>query len=95
MVAYMIARVNVTDPEQYENYKALSPGAIAAHGGKFIARGGETATLEGDDDGRRVVIVEFPSLEAIKTFYDSPEYLKARAARDGAADGHFIAVEGL
>jgi len=95
MVAYMIARVKVTDPEQYENYKALSPGAIAAHGGKFIARGGETATLEGDDDGRRVVIVEFPSLEAIKTFYDSPEYLEARAARDGAADGHFIAVEGL
>lgn len=95
MAAYMIARVKVTDPEQYEKYKALSPGAIAAHGGKFIARGGETVTLEGEDDGRRIVIVEFPSLEAAKTFYDSPEYKKARAEREGAADGHFILVDGM
>jgi uncharacterized protein (DUF1330 family) len=95
MVAYMIARIKVTDPDRYENYKALSPGAIATHGGKFIARGGETVTLEGNEDGMRVVIVEFPSLEAVKTFYDSPEYTEARAAREGAAEGHFIAVEGL
>ena len=95
MSAYIIAKINVTDPEQYENYKALSPGAIAAHGGKFLARGGNHETLEGDDEIRRVVILEFATYQQAKTFYNSPEYLKARAARDGAAEGQFVLVEGI
>jgi uncharacterized protein (DUF1330 family) len=95
MPAYLIARINVTDPEQYENYKALSPGAIAAHGGRFLARGGETAVLEGEPEDRRVVVIEFPSMEQARIFYDSPEYLEARAAREGAAEGQFLLVDGL
>jgi uncharacterized protein (DUF1330 family) len=95
MPAYMVARITVTDPEKYEGYKALSPGAIAAYGGKFLARGGEVAMLEGEPEDRRVVIVEFPSVEQAKVFYDSPEYLEARAAREGAAEGQFMVVEGL
>ena len=95
MPAYVIARINVTDPEKYEGYKALSPAAIAAYGGKFLARGGEVSMLEGEPEDRRVVIVEFPSVEQAKIFYDSPEYLEARAARAGAAEGQFMVVEGL
>ena len=95
MPAYVIARVKVTDPEQYENYKALSPGAIAAYGGRFIARGGATEVLEGEPEDRRVVIVEFPSMDQARTFYDSPEYREARAARAGAAEGQFLLVEGV
>jgi len=95
MPAYVIARINVTDPEKYEGYKALSPGAIAAYGGKFLARGGEVAVLEGEPEDRRVVIVEFPSVEQAKVFYDSPEYIEARAARAGAAEGQFLLVEGV
>ena len=95
MAAYVIARINVTDPEKYEGYKALSPGAIAAYGGKFLARGGDVSVLEGEGEDRRVVIVEFPSVEQAKIFYDSPEYLEARAARAGAAEGQFLLVEGL
>lgn len=95
MAAYVIARINVTDPEKYEGYKALSPGAIAAYGGKFLARGGEVALLEGEPEDRRVVVVEFPSLEQAKIFYDSPEYREARAAREGAAEGQFLVVEGV
>ena len=95
MPAYVIARINVTDPEKYEGYKALSPGAIAAYGGKFLARGGEVAVLEGEPEDRRVVIVEFPSVEQAKVFYDSPEYIEARAARAGAAQGQFLLVEGV
>ena len=95
MPAYLVARINVTDPEKYEGYKALSPGAIAAYGGRFLARGGETAVLEGEAEDRRVVIVEFPSMEQARTFYDSPEYLEARAARAGAAEGQFLLVDGL
>lgn len=94
MTAYAIVRVHVTDPDQYKNYMALSPGAVEAHGGKFIARGGEAEVLEGDADDRRVVLLEFPSMEAARTFYDSPEYLEARAARAGAAEMHMQIVEG-
>ena len=95
MPAYVIARITVTDPEKYEAYKALSPAAVAAYGGRFLARGGAVATLEGDEETRRVVVLEFPSLDQAQRFYDSPEYARARAARAGAASAQFIAVEGL
>ncbi len=94
MAAYLIARVKVTDPEQYEKYKALTPAAVAAHGGKFIARGGETVTLDGEEEERRVVVIEFPSFVVANNFYDSPEYKIARAERENAADGQFVIVDG-
>jgi uncharacterized protein (DUF1330 family) len=94
MPAYLIARVNITDAEKYEDYKKLSPAAIAAYGGKFLSRGGDVETLEGETESRRVVIVEFPDMEAARAFYDSPQYRKARAAREGAAEAQFIIVEG-
>ncbi len=95
MPAYLVARIRVTNPEKYRGYMALSPAAIEKHGGRFLARGGETVTLEGEPEERRVVIVEFPSLEAARTFYDSPEYREARAAREGAAEAQFFVVEGI
>ncbi len=95
MPAYLVARIRVTDPEKYRDYMALSPAAIEKHGGRFLARGGEVVTLEGEPEERRVVIVEFPSLEAARAFYDSPEYREARAAREGAAEAQFFVVEGI
>ncbi len=95
MPAYLVARIRVTDPEKYRDYMALSPAAIEKHGGRFLARGGKVVTLEGAPEERRVVIVAFPSLEAARTFYDSPEYREARAARAEAADAQFFVVEGL
>lgn len=94
MAAYVITEIEVTNPDQYEHYKALSPGAVAAHGGRFIVRGGETAVLEGDWRPTRLVVVEFPSLKQARTFYDSPEYRKARDARAGAANFRMVAVAG-
>ena len=95
MPAYLVARVNVTDPEKYEAYKKLSPAAIAAFGGRFLSRGGNLETLEGAPETRRVVIVEFPDMQAARDFYDSPQYRKARAAREGAAEAQFFIVEGI
>ena len=95
MSAFVIARVNVTDPEKYENYKALAPATIAKYQGEYVARGGETVTLEGEAETHRVVVLRFASLEAAKTWYHSPEYQAAKKEREGAADGSFIAVEGL
>ena len=95
MAAYMIARVRVTDSDQYKRYAAATPAVIAEFGGKFIARGGETVTLEGLEEDRRVVIVEFPSLDKAKEFYTSAEYQRTRALREGAADVEIVAIEGV
>ncbi len=95
MPAYVIVDCEVTDPVKYEQYKALAPAAIARHGGRYLARGGETAVLEGNRQLHRVVVLEFPSLAAAKAFYDSPEYVAARAVRAGAANMDIVAVEGM
>ena len=94
MPAYLIADVEVTDPVKYEDYRKLTPGAIAKFGGKFLARGGQTSVLEGDWRPHRVVIIEFPSFEQAKNFYTSVEYTAARRARAGAANARMIVVEG-
>ncbi len=94
MAAYILADVNVTDPEQYAEYRKLSSAAFDAHGVKPLARGGRTVTLEGRDPGR-IVVLEFPSVEAAQAFYDSPEYTKAREARKDAAVMNMIIVEGV
>jgi uncharacterized protein (DUF1330 family) len=95
MPAYLIVDCEVTDPARYENYKKLTPAAIAAHGGRFLVRGGATAVLEGEWQPKRVVVVEFPTLAAARAFYDSPEYRKACVEREGAAKMNIIAAEGV
>jgi len=95
MPAYVIVETDIHDPEQYERYKAASPGAVAAGGGRFLARGGEVAVLEGDWHPSRIVILEFPDLETAKRWYVSPEYEQAKALRAGAASLRLVAVEGL
>ena len=94
MTAYWIAHVTVTDPEAYQGYQALAPAAFAAHGARFLARGGAHEVLEGPALDRHVVI-EFPSLAAARACYHSPEYQAARARREGAAVAHVVIVEGL
>ena len=74
MPAYVIAMLEVTDPATYERYKAASPPTIAAAGGRYVARAAEVAALEGAHDGRRVVILEFPSIQAAKGWYDGEAY---------------------
>ena len=95
MSAYVIASVNVTDPEKYKNYMALSPGAVAAAGGKFIARGGNLKILEGEWLRPRVVIIEYPTREAAEAFYDSTLYAAARVEREGAAEFSMIVVDSV
>lgn len=95
MPGYLIARVNVTDPEQYRKYTQVTPGVIAKYGGKFIVRGGPAVTLEGPEETNRIVVIEFPSRERATEFYKSPEYTEARKLRLDASEGSFIAVEGV
>ncbi len=94
--AYIIADVKVSDPEQYKQYMALSPGAIAAAGGEFIVRGGRHETLEGQWQPNRMVVLRFPSYDAAKIFYDSERYRAARAKRAGATEYfNMVVVEGM
>ena len=94
MPAYIIADVDVTDPEGYTEYRDKIPALIAAHGGRYLARGGTTEVLEGGWKPSRTVIVEFPSFERAEQFYNSPEYQSIKKLRDGAANVQFILIEG-
>lgn len=95
MSGYIIANVRVTDPVQYEDYKKWSSAAMQTHGAEVCVRGGKTEVLEGDWQPDRLVILKFPTFEAAKAFDASPEYGKARAARQGAAIMQMIVVEGV
>ncbi len=92
--AYILADVQVTDPEQYAKYRELSTAAFAAHGVTPLVRGGKTERLEGREPAR-IVVLPFESMAAARAFYDSPEYAKARAARENAAVMNMIIVEGV
>ena len=94
MPAYLIARVDVTDPEKYESYKERTPAAVAKFGGRFLVRGGDLVTLEGRAETRRIIVIEFPSLQRAQAFYESEDYQAAKKFRDGAAEAQFLAVEG-
>jgi len=94
--AYLIADVEVSDPERYARYAALTPAAIAAAGGEFVVRAGRAESLEGHWQPGRVVVVRFPSYDVAKAFYDSAQYAAARAERAGATHRmNLIVVEGI
>lgn len=95
MAAYVIIETDVTDPEQYERYKAASPAAVEAGGGRFLARGGELDVLEGDWDPPRLVVLEFADLAAARRWYDSETYRQAKELRAGAARLRMVAVQGV
>ena len=95
MPAYVIVQIEIRDPVVYERYKALAPASIAAHGGRYVARGGQTEALEGEWKPRRVVILEFDDIARARAWLDSPEYRDARAMRHASADTQMIVVEGL
>ncbi len=94
MSAYVILDIEVTDPERYEQYKQLSTRALAAFGGRFAVRGGRVEVVEGNWSPHRVVVLEFESVAQAKAWYDSPEYQKAKAVRQGSSRSTMILVEG-
>lgn len=94
MPAYLIVQVEITDPDRCREYFVESPRVIALYGGRYIARAGEMVTLEGEENSRRIVLIEFPSLEKAKEWYHSEEYQRIKPLREGAAIGSLIAIEG-
>jgi uncharacterized protein (DUF1330 family) len=93
--AYLVCTVRVDDPDRYKKYTAKTPGLIEKHGGRFLVRGGPVEAIEGPEFGERLVIVEFPSREAAKTFYASAEYQEIMGHRTASAESRFLLAEGV
>ena len=94
MPAYVINDMKITDPQRFEEYKRLSPPTVAAYGGRFLARGGEVTALEGGWQPRRLVMLEFPSVDQAQAWLNSPEYAPARRLRQLSANSRMVVIEG-
>jgi uncharacterized protein (DUF1330 family) len=94
MAAYLIADIEVTNPAGYDEYRRQVPATVEKYGGRFVVRGGASETLEGDWGPKRVVVLEFPTMDALKRWYNSAEYKPLIALRQKNASGNVIAVQG-
>lgn len=94
MAAYIIAEVTVHNPAEYEDYKKLTPGSLKNYQGKFIVRGAQTESLEGEWHPKRIVVLEFPSVTLAKAWWASEEYAPAKALRQRTAHTKMLLVEG-
>ena len=95
MAAYLLVDIEVTDPNAYEEYRAQVPALIAAHGGRYLVRGGTVEVLEGTWEPKRTVVLEFPDMASLKAFWEDPAYLPLRAVRERAATSNLVAVQGI
>ena len=94
MAAYILAEIDVTNAEGYKEYTKLVPATIAKYGGRFLIRGGASEALEGEWPQRRRVMLEFPTMDAARKWWHSPEYEKPKAMRQAASRGRLLLIEG-
>jgi uncharacterized protein (DUF1330 family) len=95
MSAYLIVDIDVRDAPGLEEYRNRVPATLTKYGGRFIVRGGKFQKLEGSWDPKRLVLIEFPSIEQAKQWYDSEEYRPLKAMRLKASTGNLVLVEGV
>src|SRR5690349_3580717 len=94
MPAYILVDVTIHNPVEYDDYKKLTGPSLTNYGGRFIVRGGQTETLEGDWNPGRIVVLEFPTVEQARAWWSSPEYTPAKEIRQRNATTKMILVEG-
>jgi uncharacterized protein (DUF1330 family) len=95
MAAYYIVEIDIQDPARFEEYRSKVPATIERYGGKYLVRGGRLETLEGEWRPKRIVVLEFPSVEQAKRWYDSEEYRPLKELRRRSARGHIVLVDGV
>ena len=95
MAAYIIADIEITDAAAYEEYKPKAGAALQKFGARILARGGAVEPKEGGWAPKRLVVIEFPDMAALRRFYDSPEYTAAREIRQRASRSKLVFVEGV
>ncbi len=94
MAAYLIANIDVRDRDAFDAYRQQVPPVIEQFGGRYLVRGGEPERVEGDLKLKRLMVVEFPSMEAARRFYDSPEYAPLLRMRLDSTASDLVLVEG-
>lgn len=94
MSAYLYANVDITDPVAYQEYSRQVAAVVAAHGGRFLVRGGAVEVLEGAVTPHRQVILEFADMPRLNAFYTSAAYARLIPIRQRASIGHLLAIEG-
>lgn len=94
MRGYVIAEIEITNPDGYKEYTRAVPATIEKYGGRFLVRGGQATVLEGEWPERRRVVIEFPTVEAARAWWSSPEYEKPMAMRRANSKGRLLLLEG-
>jgi uncharacterized protein (DUF1330 family) len=94
MAGYLIANISIRDPKGFEEYRKQVAPLIARFKGRYLVRGGELRTLEGNPNFKRLIVLEFPSLAEAQRFYDSPEYAPVLKLRLASASGDVVLVDG-
>jgi len=96
MPAYVISEVEILDEDQGQRYCELAAASIARHGGRYVVRGAQPEVPEGDwPDQQRVVVVEFPTMEILQSWYRSTDYAEALAVRETALTRRLLFVQGI
>lgn len=94
MVAFVIAMMAIHDPETYRKYTALTPTTVKRHGGRFLTRGDEVSTIEGESFTERMVILEFPSRADVDAWLNDRDYVAAKAFRHASSVSRILVQEG-
>lgn len=95
MSAYLIADVDITDPAGFADYSRQVPASLEPYGGRYLIRGGAAAVLEGDWLPKRCVVIEFPDMQRLKAWWESPAYRVLRVLRERTATSKITAIEGV
>ena len=94
MPTYLIVNAAVTDPEMLDAYRAAVGRTLQGHDVVVRVSTNEAETIEGEPNGPRVVVLEFPDRDAFRAWYDSPAYQEIIGLRIGSTDGFAVLVEG-
>jgi len=94
MPSYVVSMMSISDAETYRKYTNRTPPIVERHGGKFLARGGDILTVEGEEYKDRMVILEFPSRQAILDWFADPEYTEAKAFRHASSSARILVIDG-
>ena len=95
MAAYILVHIKITSGRNWPEYRAAVGPLAERFGGRYLVRGADVEVLEGSHDGRRLVVFEFPSMDAIHGFWGSPEYAELKTSREGSAELDVWAVPGV
>jgi uncharacterized protein (DUF1330 family) len=95
MSAYVIVDIEVTDPVRYEEYKRRAAPTVHQFGGRYLVRGGKVEALEGERIPHRIVVLEFPTMERAREWWDAADYRPARALRQACARTEMVRVAGV